>query len=525
MSATEPMTHIHAIMTVQKRFQWRGESRPTVDAFNTALEVLVRTHDARLLWDLVPYALREDADSADVRKAMAQLLKDLKPGGVPALDLALRHCIWGEVRGFGHEIDVTHLKRLEQAPHPEAIRVLMTCASNGHLREASVRGLGAKPVEGDLPFLLWRLNDWVEPVRVAAGQVVVQRLQPTVVPHLVKCLPLLCRLRTMMRAAGANALERVFGFIAHADCQPALEQGLDSSDREVRRVCAGLLLERAGQDVVERVLKDHDVVVRRQAVGFLFQRPGIISTALPLLLRDSTAAVRGRALDWMIEHTHEDLPRWLRTFLLDRDSRVRSLAQWHFEEEDPAAFYRRHLSKGPWTVIAGVGECGAATDAAMVEPFLRDSRPAFRAAAVQALAQLEPNAYAKQFISMVDDPAAEVCKRACAALQKLTIPPSAEQLFRLMETARHPHARRLLLVMISRSGKWTSLAYLMLALAHEDPTTATEARARLERWFQRANQGATQPGASDRLLITSAVERVGSALPAAWLNEILAMVR
>jgi hypothetical protein len=67
---------------------------------------------------------------------------------------------------------------------------LASMHKSGFVRERAVRLLAGRRDGGELPLLLVRVNDWVAPVREAAGAAVRARLQPAYAVHFVRCLTL-----------------------------------------------------------------------------------------------------------------------------------------------------------------------------------------------------------------------------------------------------------------------------------------------------------------------------------------------
>lgn len=83
---------------------------------------------------------------------------------------------------------------------------LLTQHWNGHVREEAVRQLGSTDERLAVPFVLLRLNDWVEEVRRAAGEVVRQWLEGSPLTFLALNLPLVL-LRVASRSADPLAQE------------------------------------------------------------------------------------------------------------------------------------------------------------------------------------------------------------------------------------------------------------------------------------------------------------------------------
>lgn len=119
------------------------------------------------------------------------------------------------------------------------------------VRQEAIAWLTSIGTGEELPYLLVRANDWVEPVRRAAAGAIRKRLHLSCAPALVEVLLLIFRLESTGRAAHTDLTGAVKALLSDSAAEPAVREGLRSPHREVRRLCRQLLLAQAPDRIVE----------------------------------------------------------------------------------------------------------------------------------------------------------------------------------------------------------------------------------------------------------------------------------
>lgn len=387
---------------------------------------------------------------------------------------------------------------------------------NGHVREAAVRELDASS-GGELPYLLVRLNDWVEPVRRRAREAVRRRLTPEYAPRFVRDLWLVERLAECGRDDHESLVEAVHSLLVTRG-RGALLAGLEAPDRWLRRTCYRLLLEPPGREapeVVLRALADEDNIVRLRGVrwGAVLLEPQQLLELLPALLRDPFARVREDALRLLSERAPDRAESALWGALLDPNATVRDMARRILARNGQADFvdvYRGALGRETIPALHGLAETGRAEDAALVEPFLTASAPRVRRAAVAALGRLAPDASVPHLVRALEDGSAGVSRVARIALAPRAGSVGAEALWRLTTAGGAEHVRVNALLLLAALAKWESIAWLVCAQAHPDPAVSERARRLVTRWIDRFNRSGSQP---TREQIERAARAVDDAAP------------
>ena len=379
------------------------------------------------------------------------------------------------------------------------------CHGDGRVREAALRRPAGVPGEL-LPLVVVRCADWAGPVRQAARKVLAAcgDAELAAVAHVV--------LRLAERRHGTYARELLESRLDAGHASPGVrEAALRHPAREVRRWAFPRGEQRWGltpERLADAAVGDSDVVVQWRCAEAALRHAPVPPALLDRLLTARSARVRAIAVTAL---RRQGEPERAAGWLEDRAASVRACAQWAVRQAggDPLAHYRA-AAPGPGSV-AGLGECGDATDAARVLPGLDDARPAVRAAAVRALRALGTVPVAR-VLPLLDDPSPAVVRWSVEALLPEAGRIPEDELVARTAPGRTARARRQALRLLAeRPG----LTPLRVALAQvDDPDTGRVARTAVTRWAPRdarALVSALPP--AERAALDAEFTRAAPALP------------
>lgn len=350
--------------------------------------------------------------------------------------------------------------------------------ANGYLREKAVAGLASIESGEEIPFLLIRLDDWVDEVRERAESAIAARLDSPrleAANRFMRSVPILRRLRAAERRSHAALLDRIGRRIASDG--DALLPGLASPDTETRRFCFASALDADG--IALEILQDYVLAeplgpVRFHAFRSLEKRLSFPQAAgfVDRLLRDPFPPVRRLALDIRCKHALDGSGGVLREMILSTNGGLRRVARQHMDRaarEHPAALYRRALADGKGSALVGalrgLGEVGERQDAERIHPFLGHDRPAVVRAAIRSLGTLQAGFLATLLTPFVSDPRPGVSREAFLALKSRTSGLNPERLNAARRSASLSHVRKHLLRLLFAIGFWESLPYILEALS------------------------------------------------------------
>ncbi|MFF7329097.1 HEAT repeat domain-containing protein [Streptomyces sp. NPDC008150] len=318
----------------------------------------------------------------------------------------------------------------EGAPLTTSELALALCHPDGRTRRAALRRAGDRPEL--LPLTVLRCADWAGPVRDTARDVLEGALDPD---RAAALLPLVLRVGRRQQGAFAVALVREVLRAAAPERTAAL---LASPDRDVRVFACRLAVEEGFLSPVElarAAFRAPDPVVQDLCA----------SAALASLAGGGTGAEDAEDMDAVLAPLlaargprarsagvtglrRAGRPERAVPFLADRSALVRACARYVVRgaggagapAADPVAWYRDRCAAAddptlPPGAVAGLGECGDRTDAALLRALLAHPAPGVRARAVGALRALDATDV-RELWELLDDPAPGVVREATVAL-------------------------------------------------------------------------------------------------------------
>lgn len=414
--------------------------------------------------------------SEAVAAATRSLLRGRSALELAELDPQIRRwpAIGGQILAKWAMLSAARLPELTSGTAGAWVAAALCSHSSGWVRLAAVNILGSAMISGEeIPFLLIRLNDWVEPVRQAAGLALLTRIQETHREFWLDCLPLLERIPG--RPDQQTILETLRAFC----CRPHFLEAAMLSPEASRRACAF----RMGvghfpdEELLGRAFKDDEQAIQIWATRQLSKARVSQEFVLPLLSHVNPA-VRVAALMLTESNPPEQM-------LLDSSPRVREATRRRLAGSDFVAFYRNHLDCKAG--VAGLGEVGGPADASLLLPLSQNA--ALARSVVKAVGRLDADAHCNFLAAFLSHPQPGVAREAFLAVR-----PLASRLLGLCQRlarAGPPHSRRLALMLLEGASKWESVG-LLVELRH-DPEVGEQAEKLLQRWLQRYNRRQTPP--------------------------------
>jgi len=390
---------------------------------------------------------------------------------------------------------------------------------NGYVREEAVRQLGKIETGAELPFLFIRANDWVDEIYSTVEGLILQRIRPDYLRHLMTWLPLALRLASVQRNDNSPIVTAIRRLFHRSDARETLSAGLASTDKFVRRFCFEIAFNSEDRDlsaIFRSAFASGDPVVRSYAMGKL--RVALPNHAtkeiLALARNDGSVAVRREALHIYAEEYGEEVEREFHAALLDVNAAIREEAQYYFKQKgalDLRAYYSERLTTSTGlklrAAISGLSETGQPADSSLIEPFFSASSAKTRAAALQAVAKLRPDFYIEQYALALHDPSSKVTREAALSLAKKANSIGGSRFWDIYNGCRHFHGRRAILFLISRVTKWDGIAFLIQALADDNESLVELSGDYIRRWFARYNRSSVLPSPDQKARLRDALDR------------------
>jgi HEAT repeat protein len=493
-----------------------------------------------------PYALtwvfsEDRATSRRGAEGLDRMLAAMRPLDLLAVDEWIRRASdyeYGafEWRGYRDR----RLIELAQR-HASASPLGILCSHpNGYVRETAIIALAERHRGDELPFLLIRLNDWVEAVRRRARATVEHRIRLDYVPHWVKWLPLLDRLLRQSRDDHREIVDRVRRLLTDERARAGLLSGLDSPHRETRRLVLAVLLNHqgdrnAGVAVVERTQADPDPIMRLRAIEWARQQ--LHQTALPPILstaeQDRFMPVRREALYGWLQRFPETGSEKIWHALRDPNPGMRELARFSLRERDATMdlpqFYRSELARASGAAnravaLNGLAETGSAADAASFLQYLCADSAEIRLAAVRGLVRLDPERHVAELHAALGDRSPRVARTAHSFLRRNHHLVDPQVLLRIITSPAAARSRMGALQLLADVHWTVGLPGLIRASALRDPAIAEAAGTALARWRSTYNRLLGKPNHQQLQRIREALREVGENLHPEVRDEVMALI-
>ncbi|MCL7962551.1 MAG: hypothetical protein M8860_06835 [marine benthic group bacterium] len=285
-----------------------------------------------------------------------------------------------------------------------------------------------------------------------------------------------------------------------------------SDDRAIRREGYRALARRGELDLdtVTRALMDSDPLI---AGGVLSAALNRALSAQPVLLGAALSSPHGSIRALAIRQCAADgvlLPEKIGPFLLfDRSPAVREAARSVYQNLSPdvareagIGIIRSGCARQRAAALQGLAELGSRIDdiESILEEFRIDESARVRASVIRCRHHLNGRLQAKEILRGLADPSSRVA-RTTARLSARNRSVPVGDLWNEVIGGQARHTRRYAFEMLSRSGKWTSLQYILKARRLSDLDIRELAEIEFRCWFQRMNRSFTKPTESDRRAI------------------------
>ncbi len=487
-----------------------------------------------LLALLTPRAGRRPVAAGAAEKALDLLFQRLDPDELRRLDRRLRRIVVPD-RAW----QTLTPRQLEIAYGAETVPFSFCCLVTGHpdgqVREAAIRLVAADARA--LPFLLIRVNDWVDEVRSAARAALGAQVDVAPIEGWVGSLPLLLRLEKCGRDDHRELVSRVTTRLSAPEAEAALAAGLSSSRRAVRRAAfeVGAGRVRPSRDFLDAALAAGDSVVRLRAARLACERMSgeALFTLARQLDRDPLVAARMLALEIHRRQPAAVARARLLDGLVDLSASIRGACQYYLRRDfavDCVEEYRRAIAAGPAprqlaASLLGLAETGSAGDAAVALGQSSHSLTRVRVAAIRAVARLDPASGAQRLAEALADPTPRVARVARDILLGSRAPAQIPAIRAVFRAAPHLHSRRCALEALIRSGPWSYLGDLLLTNADPEPEIVERGSMALDRWQDHVNRCAVRPSASQLEAATAALDACAVHLDARIVDKLRFLLR
>lgn len=370
------------------------------------------------------------------------------------------------------DISRKHFKHLSMEEYITVLK-LGTFHYNGYFREKCIEAVAE--YDGSLPFLMLRVNDWVEVIREKAFLLVKNRLKQCPPEEIILSLPCLGKVK--------NSQRRKTEYIVFLEKE--IEHFLEKTIRQInidkinqyeifvrnsiyRYISRSAVLE---LDKMEQLVdSSKDSYGKRVLIQGILKNYECDENKLREYLHNKSVIVRRCALEKLYGKLHN---AWqgIEELLLDKSKKIREDASYIIEKHtnfNILNFYLQKLEAGPAVIpILGAGEHGTIKESELLLPFLEADDARITKAALVSCGYLIGAENEGLYWKYLSDRRPGVARQAYLIVDKLDIHYGAAMLYEAYQKNREFDERKYLLNLLLKEPSWSRLPFLLLLFDSE----------------------------------------------------------
>lgn len=379
-------------------------------------------------------------------------------------------------------------------PKEQYVELLAICSLNGSgfVREKAVKKLSQIDSSRAVQFLIYRLADWVLPVRQAALNGIDNYKTTNYIDSLIENLPIFEWLQNVERTDLSGVYKDIVEFIASKNREYVIEN-FKKYPAKLRILLARHISSslRDNSQELNLFLSDKHFLIRNLALSH-FDKLG--QTEIKQLLNDKSGNVRLLTIYCLKDRN--GFETIAKKFLADNSATIRHFARFTLKQTniDFAKFYNDNLQENKQVIgsLSGLAEMEGKQYSETVKSYLKDKKIRVKKKAFLALCKLdEEGAYDFAFANLDS----QYLGLRNVIIEYLSHIPRQEVLTKaksIYETGNYD-LKKSMLKLFNKVGGWTAIPDLMIGTIDENENIRQLAFGYLQIWRTRAVRLFTTP--------------------------------
>lgn len=387
----------------------------------------------------------------------------------------------------------------EQTFSNEQFIYLLAIASlngNGYVREKALEKLSLTQNEKAIPFIIYRLADWVTPVRQTALQGIETFLKPKFINSLVHNLIIFDWLQKVERTNLSDVHSAIMDYVVVENRKYVIDNYKTFTDG-TRLVIAKYISSSETVDLSDLIMLLHDnhFLIRNLALNHFDK---LTQLEINKLLADKSARVRLQTLHKL--KNKSEFTEIIYPFLTDSSASVREYARYILKTSitDFAIIYNDNLlaNKNIVGSLSGLGETNGKQYVENIVKFLNDKKIKIRKSAFLALKKLDQE---KAYDFAFQNLDSEFIGIRNLVIDLLSNPATLEVLQRAREIYVNGQyeLKKSMLKLFSKIGRWATIADIILGTIDENENIRNLSVGYVNKWKNEATTFFTEPKAGD----------------------------
>lgn len=373
------------------------------------------------------------------------------------------------------DISRKHFKHLNMEEYITVLKI-GTFHYNGYFREKCIKAIAE--YEGSLPFLMLRVNDWVEVIREKAFFLVQDRLKQCPPEEIILSLPCFGKVQNSQRRKTQYIIfleKEMEQFLEKTICQINIEK-INQYEIFVRNSIYRYISKKPvlELDKIEKLVdSSKDSYGKRVLIQGILKNYNCDEKKLKEYLDNKSVVVRKCALEKLYSKLHNTW-QGIEELLLDKSKKIREDISYIIEKHTKFSildFYLQMLKKECTVIpILGVGEHGEIKEGKLIAPLLESNDERITKAALISCGRLIGTRDEELYWNYLSDKRPGVAKQAYLIVDRLEIRYGAERLYKEYQKNREFEERKYLLNLLLKEPSWSRLPFLLLLFDSETGT-------------------------------------------------------
>ena len=393
------------------------------------------------------------------------------------------------------------------------IKVILLCIAsmngNGYSREEALNRLIELKTQRTFPFILFRLADWVEPIREKAEEAIKNFIVAENTIYLIKNHKLIIWLLHVKRTDLSELHNQIIDTVVQKRLTTEQLKELKESDRFFYfklHAKTGLI----DMELINQMLTDNYYLIRILLIKHL-DKVNEIKAVLTKLLSDKSQKVRKSAVILIANQELNDYETVLRNLIFDKTTSVRVEARrllMKICDCDFIKIYKESLSKQKQIIgsILGMSEVSDKSEIPLFEKFLTSDSERIRTASLIGIYNLDSKMGTEKAYQILESQNPVSTRRAAESIltkQGIDII-RLRKLYDLTDST----GKNIILRLFNHFSGWSVAGDFLKGLTDKDKKTQLKARVFLESWNNYTIRLATRQSQEDKDYVLSWYKKI-----------------
>jgi len=462
-----------------------------------ALEVIAKAGHANSIYSLLPFL---KFNNEELRNAVCDTIITLfkKIDDRKGYYNTLKHCSISRK-------DLDYYETVFDKDRFFYLLALSSLNGNGYLRELAVLKLAQTGKSLAIPFTIYRLADWVLPVRQAALEGIKAFANKAYIDALIANLPAFEWLLQVQRTDLRSTYEDIITFLMNGNRDYILTNFRGYEDRLRFLLAKHISSALRSSRELQMLLEDRHFMIRKLTLDHF---ENLTDSQIECLLQDRSAGIRQETLYRLKEN--ENFEAVLKRFIADDSATIRNYARYYLKHTDIdfAAFYHDKLKSEHQITgaLMGIAEISAVAYRNDVLTYTEHHDLKIKKSAFNALCILDEEAAYEFGLKNMDTPFTGLRNQITNFLSGI---PREEILIRarIIYNTGSDELKLSMLRLYGKTGGWKVLADLMSATTEQKREIRELANVYLQNWRTKAIHLYTNPTEAERNLMREVFAR------------------